>query len=447
MANVYPFRPIVYANRADVSTVVAPPYDVLDGEGKRRLLERDAANIVGIDLPHTPAKELGPQRVYDEAAAALSRMLADGTLERVETPTMFAYRQTFKDSDGVTTVQRCGMACCIEAKPFGPRAGGGVLPHEETFSGPKEDRFALMKATKTQLSPIFGLHADEAGKATGLLRAVMGQRRPDRTATTADGTLHEVWGVSDGPTLRAYQEALAGEDVFIADGHHRYSTGLNYLKDLEAKGNVPDDHAARRTMFVLIGMSDPGLVIWPTHRVLGGMKGYSLEAFLAGAAAEIGFEEVRGGLAALDRAMNARKGPGDRRFGIYDFASGRGFVAAPATDDPLVARFSEKPRAWRDLTVAFVQYVIVEKICQAKLNGGDAVKWAFPHTIAEVEEIGKGLETGAGGGQGFAQIAIIVRPTPLEAVKDVSRANQLMPQKSTFFYPKLATGLFMNALE
>ena len=101
----------------------------------------------------------------------------------------------------------------------------------------------------------------------------------------------------------------------------------------------------------------------------------------------------------------------------------------------------------RDLTVAFVQYVIVEKICQSKLNGTEPVRWAFPHTIAEVEGIGKGLETGAGGGKNFAQVAIIVRPTPLAAVKDVSRANELMPQKSTFFYPKLATGLFLNLLE
>jgi uncharacterized protein (DUF1015 family) len=113
----------------------------------------------------------------------------------------------------------------------------------------------------------------------------------------------------------------------------------------------------------------------------------------------------------------------------------------------LVSRFGDKPKAWRDLTVAFCQYVIVEQICQGKLNDGEPVKWAFPHTIREVEEIGSGQETGAGGGKNFAQLAVIVRPTPLAAVRDVSRANQLMPQKSTFFYPKLATGLFMNALE
>ncbi len=119
----------------------------------------------------------------------------------------------------------------------------------------------------------------------------------------------------------------------------------------------------------------------------------------------------------------------------------------PMDSDPLRARFADKPQAWRMLDVAIIQHLIVEKICQPKLNGGQPVKWAFPHTIKEVLEIGSGQETGAGGGSGFAQVAVIVRPTPLQAVKDVSRANQLMPQKSTFFYPKLATGLFVNPLE
>ena len=118
-----------------------------------------------------------------------------------------------------------------------------------------------------------------------------------------------------------------------------------------------------------------------------------------------------------------------------------------ARPDPLAARFKDKPQAWRDLDVALIQYVIVEGVCQPKLNNGEAIKWAFPHTITEVDNIGKGAETGAGGGKNFAQLAVIVLPTPLKAVKDISRANQLMPQKSTFFYPKLATGLFVNPLE
>lgn len=448
MANVYPFRPLVYANRSDLSPVVAPPYDVLDATGKARLVAKDAHNIVSVDLPHTPAKELGPQSAYDGAAALLTKWIGDKAIQRTALPTMFVYRQTFKSADGTQTIKRTGMACCIDALPFGPRKGGGVLPHEETFSGPKQDRLALMTATKTQLSPIFGLHADDQGAATKLLNQVIAKKKaPDRTATTDDGTLHEMWQVQDSATIKAYEEAMVGEDVFIADGHHRYNTALNYLAALEAKGAVPANHPARRVMIVLIGMSDPGLVIWPTHRVLGGMKDYSITAFLKAAEGLIKAEPVAGDLVALDQALNAREDLGESRFALWDFAGKKGYVAAPASADPLKERFGDKPQAWRDLTVAFCQYVVVEQICRPKLNGGEAVKWAFPHTIKEVVDIGSGVETGAGGGKNFAQLAVIVRPTPLKAVKDVSRANQLMPQKSTFFYPKLATGLFMHGLE
>jgi len=446
MPTVYPFRAVQFAGMADLSSVVAPPYDVLDNAGKQRLIAKDGRNIVAIDLPHTPAKELGPAQAYQNAARDFKSLLAGGTLQQLERPAIFAYRQTFKDSDGVSTVQRTGMCCCVETVPFGPRAGGGILPHEETFSGPKEDRMALMNATTVQMSPIFGLHADERGSATSLLCEVMAKGAPTHTAKTDDGTFHEVWTITDPAIIARYAAALAGEDVFIADGHHRYTTGLNYLRAREIEGAVPADHPARRCMIVLVGMSDPGLVIWPTHRVLGGMKDYTFDAFLSAGAGLIKAEPVSGGLAALDKALAGRADLGESRFGLFDFATGCGAVAAPATADALAARFPEKPRAWRELVVAFCQYVIVEQICQPKLNGGQSVKWAFPHTIKEVEEIGAGLETGAGGGKNFAQLAVIVRPTPLAAVKDVSRANQLMPQKSTFFYPKLATGLFMNPL-
>lgn len=448
MPQVFPFSAVQYGGgKGDVSALVAPPYDVLDAAAKQRLLAKDPRNVVAIDLPHTPAKELGPPGAYEHAAALYRAWLKEGTLSRTGTPSMFAYRQTFRT--GGRAFQRGGMACCVETVPLGPRAGGGVLPHEETFSGPKEDRFALMKATRAQLSPIFGLHADDSGRATMLLRSVM-QGPPTMKADTGDGVLHEVWTVHSPATIKAYQDALAGEDVFIADGHHRYTTGLNYLGQLG--GAAPPGHPARRCMIVLVGMSDPGLVIWPTHRVLGGMKSYSIAAFIEAAKGLLDVRPAGNDIHALEGFMaseaptRADAGPANV-FGLYDFAGGECFTASPRRPDPLRTRFPAKPAAWRTLDVALVQHLIVEQICQPALNAGEPVKWAFPHTIPEVAEIGRGAETGAGGGADFAQLAVIVRPTPLAAVKEISRANQLMPQKSTFFFPKLATGLFINPLE
>jgi uncharacterized protein (DUF1015 family) len=445
MPAVYPFRAVQY-RPGDVSSLVAPPYDVLDAAAKKALLAKDQHNIVAIDLPHTPAKELGPPQAYQHAADSYRSWLAEGILQKREAA-MYAYRQTFKTGD--KTFQRSGMCCAVETVPFGPRQGGGILPHEETFSGPKEDRFALMKATKAQLSPIFGLAPDEQGAATQILHRIMGRSQPDMTADMGDGVLHEVWSVSEPDAIREYQEALAGQDIFIADGHHRYNTALNYLKAAEAAGTVAKDHPSRRTMMVIVGMSDPGLVIWPTHRVLGGMQDYSIDRFLAAAKDHFQVTPAGEDLGKLEGSMTNIAATGAKNvLGLYDFASRRCFTATLSRPDPLQGRFPEKPREWRELDVAIIQYVIVEDICQPRLNGGSPVRWGFPHTIQEVEDIGLGAETGAGGGKGFTpQLAVIVRPTPLDAVRAVSRANELMPQKSTFFFPKLATGLWVNPLE
>lgn len=457
MPAVFPFRAVQYSKvpttngSLDVSAVVAPPYDVLDSTSKAALVAKSDRNVVQIDLPHLPAKELGPPSAYENAAKAFRAWLADGTLKQADEPVMFAYRETFQYAG--KRHQRNGMACTVETLAFGPRAGGGMLPHEETFSGPKEDRFALMKASKAQFSPIFGLHQDEQGSATSLLQELMSSRKPDVVANTDAGfggpVLHELWIVDDLPTIDAYTAALQGEDVFIADGHHRYNTALNYLQNLEKQGPVPANHPARRCMIVLVGMSDPGLVIGPTHRVLGGMSGWSWDAFSKAAAGKLKITDVGSDLYAMERSLSGAASAGGRNaLGLYDFSTRKCYVATPTDPDPLAGQFPKKPHAWRTLDVALCQYLIVEGICQPSLNGGQPVKWAFPHSIEEVQEIGAGLERGSGGGKGFVpQLGVIVQPTPLEAVRAVSRANELMPQKSTFFYPKLATGLFINELE
>ncbi len=444
MPAVHPFRPFQFPV-ADASALVAPPYDVLDGASKQRLLARGPDNIVAVDLPHTPAKELGPPEAYARAGERYRAMIARGTLTRPNAPALFAYRQTFRGLDG-RPVQRRGVCACVDLAPFGPRAGGGILPHEETFSGPKQDRLALMRATSAQLSPVFGLHQDERGRASDWAAAVMARRGADLVATVeaaGEAVRGESWRVDDPRDVRAFQDALAGEDVFIADGHHRYTTQLTYAEALGA----PAGHPARRCMMVLVSMGDPGLAIWPTHRVLGGMAGYTLGALRAAASDAFRLEDVPGGLDALGPRVESSPGA----LGLFDFATSMGLLARPIAADPLGARFADKPRSWRGLDVAIVQHALVEDICQARLNAGKPVTWAFPHTLDEVRAIGAGRETGAGGGGAFgaagAQLAVLLRPTPLAAVRDICRAGVLMPQKSTFFYPKLATGLWINPLE
>ncbi|MEM9065761.1 MAG: DUF1015 domain-containing protein [Planctomycetota bacterium] len=447
MPAVFPFHAIQYNNGAgDLSEFVAPPYDVLGLEQKNALLANNEANAVGFDLPHVPAKKLGPPKAYENAATDFNRFIQQGTLNRRETPAMFAYRQTFEFNG--ETLERCGMACTVETVAFGPRDGGGILPHEQTFSGPKEDRLALMKASATQFSPMFSLHPDTEGRASALVRKIMERGPAHATADLGDGVKHEIWTVDSDDDIAAYKDALAGEDVFIADGHHRYNTALMYLKHLEdTQGPVPADHPARRTMMVLVGMSDPGLAIGPTHRVLGGMKDYSIEKFEQVAAAYLQIDPCENDPHKIEDEMDKAVANSDRNvFGIMDVATGLCFTAQPSDADPLALDFEDKPEAWRKLDVAIIQHLIVDQICKPDLNEGEEITWAFPHSVEEVLDIAHGRETGAGGGSGFAQLAVFVRPTPLNAVRDISLANEVMPQKSTFFYPKVATGLFFNPL-
>ena len=447
MPAIHPFRAVQYNQGInDVSDLVAPPYDVLDLAAKKAMLDRNAHNAVGIDLPHVPAKELGPDTAYQGAGDSYRSMLESGVLSQRETPAIFAYRQTFTFEG--KPFQRCGMAVTLDTVAFGNREGGGILAHEQTFGGPKEDRKALMNASQCQFSPIFGLHPDEDGSAVGILHAVMASREADMHADMGDGIQQEIWTIDDPDTIAKYQASLAGDDVFVADGHHRYNTALNYLADLESKGDLAADHPARRTMFVLVSMSDPGLAIGPTHRVLGGMEHYDIEKFIEVSQGLLNIEPIANDpaefLAQMDTLAEREH---TNVFGIFDYATGLCYGAWPAVKDTLEPQFPNQSQAWRNLDVAIIQHLIVEEICQPELNNGDPINWAFPHSIEEVIAIGKGEETGssiAGGGK--PQLAVIVRPTPLDAVRDVSRAGELMPQKSTFFYPKLATGLWFNPL-
>jgi len=447
MPAIHPFNAVQYnQGQGDVSELIAPPYDVLDFASKKALLDRNAHNAVGIDLPHVPAKELGPDAAYQGASDSYRLMLESGVLTQRETPAIFAYRQSF-EFEG-KPFQRCGMAITLDTVAFGNREGGGILAHEQTFGGPKEDRKALMNASACQFSPIFGLHPDEDGSAVAILHGVMESRDADMHADMGDGIKHEIWTIDDADTIAKYQASLAGDDVFVADGHHRYNTALNYLGDLESKGDVAADHPARRTMFVLVSMSDPGLAIGPTHRVLGGMEHYTIEKFIEVSQGLLNIEPIANDpnefLPQMDTMAQREH---TNVFGVFDYATGLCFGAWPAVKDTLEPQFPNQSQAWRNLDVAIIQHMIVEEICQPELNNGDPINWAFPHSIEEVIAIGKGEETGssiAGGGK--PQLAVIVRPTPLDAVRDISRAGELMPQKSTFFYPKLATGLWFNPL-
>ncbi|MFP4143666.1 MAG: DUF1015 domain-containing protein [Phycisphaeraceae bacterium] len=441
MPQIHAIPAVTYAAApgTDLSDRIAPPYDVLDQASKQALLEKSEQNIVKIDLPYLPPKTVGPDAVYEEAGETYRQWLENGTLARRDTPALFVYQQTFATIRG-DRFQRRGVIANLDVQPFGPgpEGRGGIYPHEQTFASAKEDRLKLMRATEAQLSPIFGLYSDRENRVGPLLDEVIRNHPPTFKATTSDdGVLHELWAVDDPAAINRLRESLGDHDVFIADGHHRYTTALNYKQELESQGKEPG--GAAKCLFVLVSIQDPGMIVLPTHRVLGNMANYSMDAFREAAKGKLDITPVPG-TRPEELAGPLSEATGPHAVGLYDPSAEQPLAIATTTDpDPLARRFPDQSDAWRQLDVAIVQHLIVEDICQPSFcQEGEEVAWKFPHDIEEVARLT---------GEDDFQLGLVLRPTPLEAVQQISEAGELMPQKSTFFYPKLATGLVINPLD
>ncbi len=451
MPDIQPIPAVTFSTQTgnDISDRIAPPYDVLDHESKARLVAASPNNISVIDLPHLPAKTVGPDEAYHGAGNTYRQWLNEGTLVRRDTPAFFVYQQTYTVAGGTgksggTTFKRRGLITNVKVQPFGPSPDGqgGIHPHEQTFSAAKEDRLKLMRATQAQLSPIFGLYSDPDKAIEHLLAAVIDADKPTFTGKTHDdNVLHETWAVDDAERINAFQQAIQNKDLFIADGHHRYNTALNHFNELTTL-NKPVGNAAY-CLFVLISMQDPGMIVLPTHRVLGNMPNFNMDAFKKAAQGKLNIEPVAGNdPAQLEQALADSNHP--HAIGLYDPSNPDAplSIATTLDNDPLKTTHPDQSDAWRQLDVAIVQHLIVEQICQPTFctpgTTDETITWKFPHEIAQLKEL---TNTDA------YQLGLILRATPLDSVRQVSEAGELMPQKSTFFYPKLATGLVINPLD
>lgn len=431
MAQVLPIAAVTFSEAqqgGDISRWIAPPYDVLDEGPKRALLATEPRNIVAIDLPVTPPKTVGPDAAYEAAGATYRQWLEQGVLVRQKQPAVFVYQQSYTHRG--RSYARRGVIANVKVQEFAERKAssgaqsGGIFRHEKTFAGGTEDRLKLMRATRAQLSPIFGIYDDPRPEAV-LQKIVSSGPATFRGRTAGDGVLHEVWRVPPGPTLFNLLEVLSGVDLFIADGHHRYTTAINYRRE---------QPKALACMFVLVSMRDPGMIVLPTHRVLGGLKDFSIPKLTERSQGVLRVTPFQGSLEQIEAAL---PGAGPHAMGLV---TRQGLaLAATARTDPLASSHAEHAQPWRELDVAIVQHLLVEQLLEPGFcAAGAKVSWKFPHELSELERL---VHSGA------YELGVVVQPTPLDSVRAVSEAGELMPQKSTFFYPKLATGLVINPLD
>jgi uncharacterized protein (DUF1015 family) len=412
VADVQAFRALHYDRDrlGGLQPVVAPPYDVIDAAQRAELLSHSPYNVVEIDLPQGDDP-------YAHAAEVFERWRADGILVRDDELALWALEQDYTGPDGRRRT-RHGLFARVAVEDYGP---GRIRPHERTHPGPKEDRLRLTRATHANLSPIFSLYDDPAGAAW---RALAPHLRGDPWAdvTDEDGTTHRLWRVADAGAAAAVRAALADKEFLIADGHHRYETARVH----HAEGG------AGHVLMCLVALQDPGLTVFPTHRLLTALDGPRRESLRATIEHDFDAAEIP-----ADQLEPTGDGP--VRIGYLDAHHRRPLMLTLRDPAIAAAALPDKPEPYRALDTAVLEALVLQGALGmseddiSHLNGLD-----YARNTAQARER---VESGA------AQAAFFMRGTPVAQVRDVAAAGESMPPKSTYFFPKVLTGMVFNLLD
>jgi len=444
MADIQPFRGLRFdlAQVGSLSDVVAPPYDVISAQQRAALAAQNDHNIVRLILPGDEDVREG-ETSYDRAAELLKVWRRDKVLRPDPVASVYVYHQCF-EFEG-RTYERRGFLARVKLEPFGE---GTIFPHEETHSKAKEDRYQLMTRCRANLSPIFGVYPDVENQAQEILEAAIEDRTP-LVAKEASGVEHRMWKVSDVDAISNATAILGAAPVYIADGHHRYETSCRISDEDRKAGKAGSSDYA---MMMFISMHDPGLAVLPTHRLFRGLEAMSSGQLIEriGTAFEI---EVVGTGAGLCEEVWQTIQVEDQQgtLGLYCRADDTWLLARQSLEGlELMERLApDQSDRWRGLGVSFLHRMLVEEL----LGQSDL---PAPKYVHEINELLDGIQNGdsagrdatdkAGSGAHF-ELAALVMPASVDDVKEISEQGLRMPAKSTYFYPKLLSGLVVNLLD
>jgi uncharacterized protein (DUF1015 family) len=424
MAEVLPFKALHYdlGKVGSLDAVAAPPYDVIDAAQRKALLERSPYNAVAIDLPK-PFDPADPDSdpsgdPYAEAAARIDGWKADGALVQDEQPSLWAMTQDYVAPDG-NSYARNGILARVRVEDY---ETGTVRPHERTHPGPLLDRLELTRAGGYNLSPIFSLSTTDAWPlvAPGLPEEPWGEARDE------DGTVNRLWKIDDPAVHAAVTECLADAQLLIADGHHRYETARSFRDEVGGEG--PHTY----TLMSLTGLDDPGLTVFPTHRLLSGFADDTERQQRLGNGLRELFEVTEVDRAEIDPAGEDGVGV----FGLYDAFHKRAFRLRLKDLGEVDRRLEGMPEAYRRLDSAILETLVIKGLAgmsDHEIDERDGLEYAksVDAALAMVDE-------------GDYDVAFIQRPVPVQQVKDIANTDSVMPPKSTFFYPKVMTGFAFN---
>jgi uncharacterized protein (DUF1015 family) len=433
MAEIAALRPLRYdLDRLPhgLGSVVAPPYDVISAEQRAELAARDPYNVVRLILPTGDG-----DAKYANAAKLLAEWREAGVLLRDNEPGFYRYDQSFLPPDGGKALTRRGFLALVRLMPLSARV---VLPHERTLTGPKEDRLKLFRATRTNLSPGFMLYRDPRGELDGPLASA----QPLAEFSTPDGVHHALAKVTAEDAIAAIVEGIGESTLLIADGHHRYETAVRYAEETSERAPQADPRASHRYfMTFLVNGDDPNLVVFPTHRLVHSLPSFSFDGMLEGAKAWFIEQDLpaRSAAPAILRALRdaGKKGPS---FAAAS-SDGRATLLTLRGDIDLAVHptLGKRPEVLRKTDVAVLHSAMLEE-----LLGITPEAQAAKTNLSYLQDATSSL---AGVRAGEGQVLFLMNSTPVAEVRRVAEAGEVMPQKSTFFYPKVLTGLAIHTLD
>jgi len=441
MAEIIPFRGIFYNPRKinNMADIVAPPFDIISEQEQLEYHERHPHNIIRLTLGMTHENDISTNNQHTRAANCFNKWLSERIMKRDKIPAFYLTAMEFPFENRMVT--RYGLIALIGLEPF---ENGVVLPHEKTFPNVKSERLELMKACHANLSPIFSLYSDNENLVLDKLKNATFNKTADNVFTDNNGQKHMLWRITDKAVHRYVSEALKDKIIYIADGHHRYETALNYRDWLSTEHpNFNGDHPANYVMMYLCSMEDPGLIVLPAHRMLNEVSAAARGSLIKKAKAYFDIitipykddqrAEARAQFISTLTSNNSKNCIGvfmkDRKE-LYLLTLKPGVMDQMFTD--------ELPEVIRNIDVTVLSRLIFMEILGFDQSRHDNEKLIAYSSIAKdaIDAVDAGRH----------DITFILNPTKIQQVRDIAEAGLIMPRKATYFFPKVITGQVLNKL-
>ncbi|MCX4255518.1 MAG: DUF1015 domain-containing protein [Oscillospiraceae bacterium] len=423
MAEIKAFKGMRYTDSGgSLNTLVCPPYDIISDAQRESYIKKNPYNIIRLELPK------GGDERYREAGDTLDKWLDGEILACDGEDGVYVYEMQFTANGAKRSLK--GFVSLVRLTDF---SEGIVLPHEETLSKAKQDRFDLMGETFCNFSQIYSLYMDEDNSVYGIIDG-SSNGAPDMEVTDGDGTVHRMWRISDKNTISKLTKAFVDKKLYIADGHHRYETALNFHRSLCASGKaVPGDRSGY-VMMMLVNMENNGLVVFPTHRIVHGLAEFNAEKIIDECKKYFTVSEAPDE-GRMQAALNMAYDEGKKAFAMY-VGAGNCFVMTLKDETAVKRLLPDMSDAYCGLDVSVLHSLVLERIF-----GIDKENMANQKNLGYTRSREEALRAVDIDG---ADCSFILNPTKVSEIRDVAAAGEKMPQKSTYFYPKLITGLVMN---